>query len=446
MRAVALLALAAAVAPLAGALYCDVVRDCGAAADNRTDDAAAITACAARCAGRSGGTVYIPAGAALAVTSVDLSNTTGLTLAFGEGAGLYAIPTPALYPLVPFLPPMGNTTAWRSIIWGRYMEDLLITGPPTATVYGAGEFWWPLRPTQTSQPPKLVEFADGRNITFEGVHYRDSPMWHLHPIFCTDVTFRGVTVTTSRVQGGVDGIDPESCANVLIDNCTIDVGDDGVSVKSGYHDVTGELVPATNITVRNSRIWSRNFAIGSACFGNITHVTVEDSVIGDARGSSPWAIKIKSHVPTGGVVANLTFQRLRLGAIAPNAYQQPGGGMALSVYQDYGHPKANSEGGDWDAQLAAGQLAWAAERKLPPPAATLIADIAFVNITGLSAVWAANPINGSAVSNITRLTFDNVDFGAVSPPHGQPAWLCDGVVDTTVRGAVTPKPPAACGV
>jgi hypothetical protein len=192
-----------------------------------------------------------------------------------------------------------------------------------------------------------------------------------------------------------------------------------------------ELLASREILVRNSYLVSRNFAIGSGTYGNVTNVTVEDTRIGDAFGSAPWAIKIKSHCPSGGVVSNITFRRLNIGRIAPNSYQQPHGGMVISMYEDYGGGCGKTLGAN-----GAG----------PTPAPTQIENITFQDISAIGAVWASNPIEGVEATGgapIRGLRFDNVSFGNVSA--AQP-WLCSNVVGTIVAGRVEPPLPAECGV
>ena len=76
-------------------------------------------------------------------------------------------------------------------------------------------------------------------------------------------------------------------------------------------------------------------------------------------------------------------------------------------------------------------------------APTAITNISFIDIAGLSAVWAASPLNGTAHANVTGLLFRNVSFGPVSA-H-QP-WVCSGVEGTRVEGVVEPPLPKACGL
>ena len=82
-------------------------------------------------------------------------------------------------------------------------------------------------------------------------------------------------------------------------------------------------MPARNIHIYRVKILSRNFCVGSATFGGVYDLVMEDCEIGDDQGSSPWAIKYKSHQGYAGTMKNHTFRRIRVGDIQPNAYQQP---------------------------------------------------------------------------------------------------------------------------
>ena len=70
------------------------------------------------------------------------------------------------------------------------------------------------------------------------------------------------------IAGGVSGIHPDSSRNVLIEDCFVDVGDDGIVVAS-YRDFYGIPKPAANITVRRCTVLSRNIAIGAGTAGGI---------------------------------------------------------------------------------------------------------------------------------------------------------------------------------
>ena len=397
-------------------------------ADNLTLADGALTACARRC-----GTIVIAAGAALRVASIDISNTSGLTLELGAGAGLYASGNASDYPLAPFFPPMGKTQCYRAVLFGRNVSRFTLRGPPSAVLDGAGAAFQPGRNTSAIQTPKLFELVDASDVRVTGLTFRNAANWHVHILYGARVTFVNNTVLGPRSWGGTDGIDPSSCTDVLIDGAYIDVGDDAIAVTAGgAHDVTNALMPTARVTVRNSYLVSRNFAIGSATFSNVSEVLVENVRIGDDEGSAAWGIKIKSHEPHGGDVSNVTFRNIRMGRIAPNSYEEPSGGYALAMYSNYGG-------------AAAAAPAAARGGKPPPFAPSRTHNISFINVTAVSARWAANPLAGGGAngSALGPLLFENVDFGNVSE---RPAWLCADIAGTMTRGTVQPPLPAECGL
>ena len=79
--------------------------------------------------------------------------------------------------------------------------------------------------------PKLIEFHNSTNIVLDKFTARNSPNWFIHPFLSKNIAMTNLTVLAPRAVGNTDGLDPDSCENVLIDSCYIDVGDDGISIK-----------------------------------------------------------------------------------------------------------------------------------------------------------------------------------------------------------------------
>ena len=115
-------------------------------------------------------------------------------------------------------------------------------------------------------------------------------------------------------------MDPDSCVNCLVEDCHIDVGDDGVSIKA--YDVRGVgPAPSVNVTVRRTNVVSRNICVGGATEGGVRNILFEDVQVGSPDVvTSPWAIKFK--VDTGSL-RNITFRRLRLGRIGDTPWMYP---------------------------------------------------------------------------------------------------------------------------
>ena len=83
-----------------------------------------------------------------------------------------------------------------------------------------------------------------------GVQILDSPMWELHPLYCTNVTVRGVSIHSHGKNN--NGCDPDSCSDVWIKDCLFDTGDDCIAVKAGRgHDGRRVNIPCQNIVIQN---------------------------------------------------------------------------------------------------------------------------------------------------------------------------------------------------
>jgi polygalacturonase len=100
-------------------------------------------------------------------------------------------------------------------------------------------------------------------------------MWQIHPVLCSNVTVRGVHVeresnATSQTGPNADGCDPESCTDVLIEDCYFATGDDCIAIKAGRNDDGRRVaVPSQNIIIRNCHMEDGHggITVGSEIFG-----------------------------------------------------------------------------------------------------------------------------------------------------------------------------------
>jgi polygalacturonase len=135
------------------------------------------------------------------------------------------------------------------------------------------------------------------------------------------VIVRKVTIQTAGEYGHTpngDGVDPDSCRNVLIEYCDLDTGDDCIVLKAGK-DADGLRVarPCENIVIRHCRTRQGHGGVvcGSETSGGIRNVSIHDCVFnGTDRG-----IRIKSGRGRGGVVENVWAHDLTLGTIRNEA-------------------------------------------------------------------------------------------------------------------------------
>ncbi|MCX6215039.1 glycoside hydrolase family 28 protein [Spirosoma sp.] len=166
--------------------------------------------------------------------------------------------------------------------------------------------------------PNMVSLTRCKRILLEGVTFQNSPAWCLHPLLCEDITLRRVTVKNPWYAQNGDGLDLESCRNGLVDDCTFDVGDDGICIKSG-RDEQGRKrgVPTENIIVRNSRVYHAHggFVIGSEMSGGVKNLYVSNcTFMGTDVG-----LRFKTARGRGGVVENIFVDGIDMTDIAGEA-------------------------------------------------------------------------------------------------------------------------------
>ncbi|NJC24930.1 glycoside hydrolase family 28 protein [Neolewinella antarctica] len=164
--------------------------------------------------------------------------------------------------------------------------------------HGSGELHY-LRPT-------LIELYDCKNILIEGVTLRGSCFWTTHPTFCRNVTIRGL-----KIYGGYlndDGIDPDSCEDVLIEDCYVETEDDAISIKAGRDQDAWDRMPTKNVIVRNCELASgvNAFCIGSEMSGGVSEVFAENCRLTAGK----HALNFKSNLDRGGVVSDVFIRNI----------------------------------------------------------------------------------------------------------------------------------------
>lgn len=158
--------------------------------------------------------------------------------------------------------------------------------------------------------PTFIGPIDCRDILIEGVTLNRSIFWNIAPVYCTGITIRGVTVN-SHGHGRTDGIDIDSSTDVLIENTTLDCGDDCFTLKSGRGLEAARLAqPTENVVIRNCHVkrGSGGVAIGSETAGMIRNVYVDNITM----ESPSHAIYIKTRRPRGGGCDSIFINNIKV--------------------------------------------------------------------------------------------------------------------------------------
>ncbi|GAA4460244.1 hypothetical protein GCM10023189_35060 [Nibrella saemangeumensis] len=325
----------------------------GAVADGVTLNTQAINQAIEQCNRAGGGTVLVPKGFWLTGPIVLKNN---VNLHVQDGALVQFSRNTADYPLVQTNWEGVDAIRAQSPISGTDLENIAITGK--GVFDGAGEVWRPVKKSKLTASqwaslvnsggvltadkntwypneralkgasakrpgvvaegytlqntadikeflrPNMVVLTRCKRVLLEGSTFQNSPAWCLHPLLCEHITLRNLTVRNPWYAQNGDGVDFESCRNGLIEGCTLDVGDDGICIKSG-RDEEGRKrgVPTENFIVRNNTVFHGHggFVIGSEMSGGVRNLFVSNcNFLGTDVG-----LRFKTARGRGGVVEKI---------------------------------------------------------------------------------------------------------------------------------------------
>ena len=164
--------------------------------------------------------------------------------------------------------------------------------------------------------PVMLNFINCKNILLEGVCFENSPAWNLHPMMCENLVLSNLTVRNPWYSQNGDGVDVESCKNVVIVDCSFDVGDDAICMKSGKNeDGRRRGIPAENIIVEGCKVYHGHggFVVGSEMSGGVKNIYVKNCFF----NGTDVGLRFKSTRGRGGVVANIYIDNICMNDI-PN--------------------------------------------------------------------------------------------------------------------------------
>ncbi len=159
--------------------------------------------------------------------------------------------------------------------------------------------------------PVLLSFSECKTVLLEGVTFKNSPSWCLHPIMCEHLTINNISVSNPWYSQNGDALDIESCTNVLVLNSTFDAGDDAICIKSGKNEEGRERgIPTQNVIVRNNTVLHGHggFVVGSEMSGGVKNIFVDNcTFLGTDVG-----LRFKSTRGRGGIVENIYIHKVNM--------------------------------------------------------------------------------------------------------------------------------------
>jgi polygalacturonase len=192
--------------------------------------------------------------------------------------------------------------------------------------------------------PVMVSLISCKNVLLDGVTFQNSPAWNIHPLMCENLILRNINVRNPWYSQNGDGIDIESCKNVILYNSTFDVGDDGICVKSGRDEFGRKRgIPTENLVIADCIVFHGHggFTIGSEMSGGVKNIKVSNcNFIGTDVG-----LRFKSTRGRGGVVENIFISNIYMKDIATSAinFNLYYGGKALTEEVSAGERSKNQK-------------------------------------------------------------------------------------------------------
>lgn len=284
----------------------------GAVPDGTTNCAAALQQAVDEASAAGGGRVVLPAGHFLSGSVLLKSN---VELHLETGAMLISSLEPSEIAPFPVDEDAEAVDGWNGgfFLGAKNAENVTISGQ--GVIYGQGDKvfadcdedngFHECPKSVAAFRPRMMLFEAVTNFTVRDVTLKDAAFWTLHMAGCRRVRIQNITILNDDRGANNDGIDPDSCQDVIITGCVVYTGDDAIVVKT-TKPMTERYGACENIVVSNCVLHSRDSAlkVGTETHGPIRNVVMSDCVVQDcSRAVGIW-------VRDGGTVEHIHVHHL----------------------------------------------------------------------------------------------------------------------------------------
>ncbi len=321
------------------------IKDEGAVGDGLFMNTEIINKTIRRCADAGGGTVIIPAGLWLTgpitmKSHVNLHLDEGALVSFSSDLNDYElIKSGSKYDIPSLINGEklvdvaitgrgifnGTGEAWRPVkkekMSGATWKELLKSG---GSLTSDGKIWYPREGAvaaedflktkkssgmtyedyQGAKPylrPYMLNLEDSKNVLVEGITLQNSPKFCMLLRDIDGLIIKDVKALNDWWAQNGDGLDLSGCKNVLMYNCTVNTGDDGICMKSSGSGNSGFRLE--NVVIKDCKVFHAHggFVIGSNTDGRMRNIYVNNC-------SFSWTdtgLRFKSGAGRGGRVENI---------------------------------------------------------------------------------------------------------------------------------------------
>ena len=420
------------------------IKDFGAVAGRNVKNTEAFNKAITAINQKGGGTVNVPRGIWMTGPIVLQSN---VNLHLEDGAMIIFSRDFADYPLVDVSFEGLNTTRCQSPISAKGATNIAITG--NGVIDGSGDAWRYVKkgkmtdgqwnellskggvlsddkkiwfPTESSKKgftstgnfnvpekmttraelekvkdflrPVMVSLVSCDKVLLDGPTFQNSPAWNLHPLMSSNLILRNLNVRNPWYSQNGDGLDLESCKNVLIYDNTFDVGDDAICIKSGKDkDGRDRGVPTENVIIKNNTVYHAHggIVIGSEMSGGVKNLHASDcTFIGTDIG-----LRFKTTRGRGGVVENIWISNVDMINI-------PAQVIGFNMFYEGNSPIIEEDQSADDEKRV--------EKQIPVTAETpIFRNVFFKNITATNS-YEALSLNGLSEMNLKNIVIEDSYF------------------------------------
>jgi polygalacturonase len=342
--------------------------------------------------GLYGGTVRIPGPGIFLTGPLTLKNNVDIQV--DGGATLMMLPV-SLFTNYP-----AQNLTYPDLIYAAGVTNLEISG--SGTIDGQGLQWWTNSVVSGSRPYMIFFNGNCKRVLVQDVTVQNPPKMHF--VFKSsgdaNITFQNMTINTTDFRANqCDGIDLVG-TNILIQNCTINAGDDNIALGS-----SSSTAYSANILVTNCAFGTgHGVSIGSNTAGAVSNLTV----INCTFNGTQYGIRMKSSDNTsggsgeGGIAQNLNYLNIGMTNITYGA-------VVIYSYYD------SSAGGNFGTPTSVTPL-FASTQAVDVTSVPVWRNITISNVTAT--------VSGSGVPGIiwarmevpaTNIVFNHVNISGPQP-------------------------------
>lgn len=283
------------------------VKDYGAIGDGKNLDSKNIQIAIDECAKNGGGTVFIPAGTYLCGTMHFKSH---VHIMLEKGALILGSTNVLDFdpleenPSNDIYQDRSHSYFHHSLFHADDVCDIALTGYGTIDMQSVWEvieepdFQW-------CRACKIVAFKNCTDVLIKGLTMRNATDLAVYFAGCENVI-----VTELNLLVHIDGISPDSCKNVVISNCIIDAGDDGIVPKTSY--TLGKFKYMENLAISNCIVKSRcnGIKFGTETNTGFLNVSITGCTIYNTQLSGLAIESVDGAIVNGFSVSNITMKNV----------------------------------------------------------------------------------------------------------------------------------------